>query len=177
MKKALYFIPVGLFLVVGLYFFVGLSLDPNKIPSVLIDRPVPEFDLPPVAADKTGLTSDDLRGEVSLVNIFGSWCAACRIEHPFLMHLSENNIIPIYGIDWRDKPGDGAKWLARFGDPYSKVGDDQNGRVAIDFGVTGAPETFIVDRHGHIRYKHVGPIDRTVWQDTLWPIIEELRAE
>lgn len=178
MGRALYLLPVILFAVLALFFLKGLTMDPSKVPSVLIDRPVPEMNLPPLPGrgENSGLTTADLKGRVSLVNIFGSWCVACVQEHPVLLWIQKQGIVPIHGIDWRDDPAEGAKWLAKHGDPYDKVGaDPAPGRAAIDFGVTGAPETFIVDKQGVIRYKHIGPITPKIWETTLLPIIRELQ--
>ncbi len=180
MRKLYYLIPVAVFLVLALFFLKGLSLDPHHIPSVLIDRPVPQMALQalPGHGDGSGLTTEDLKGKVSLVNIFGSWCISCVQEHPVLMQIAATKRVPIYGIDWRDEPEKGAEWLRRHGDPYTKVGaDPAPGRAAIDFGVTGAPESFIVDRGGIIRYKLAGPITPRIWQETLLPIIEHLEAQ
>lgn len=177
-RRLPYILPLLIFLVLAVYFFVGLGKDPHDIPSVLIDRPVPEFQLAPLEGFDRGLGSADLKGQVSLVNIFGSWCVACQIEHPFLMTLRQNNAVPIFGIDWREKDRQaGPAWLARHGNPYTLVGDDPDSRVAIDFGVTGAPETFLVDARGVIRYKHVGPITPEVWETKLWPIVQALRRQ
>ena len=177
MKRYLaYGLPLAIFAVLGVFFAKGLGLNPRDIPSVLIDKPVPAFALEPIKGSDTGFASTDLLGQVTLVNIFGSWCVACRIEHPFLMKLTREKQVPIYGIDWREKtPDAGPKWLARFGDPYLVIGNDPESRAAIAFGVTGAPESFIVDKQGVIRYKQVGPISPDAWNDTLLPIIEELR--
>jgi len=177
-QRLIFLLPLGIFLVLAVYFAVGLTKDPRRLPSTLIDRPVPKFDLAPIKGYDRGFKSEDLLGQVTLVNIFGSWCVACVSEHPYLMKLKRNNEVPIYGLDWRETTDDaGPKWLARYGDPYTLIGDDRDSRVAIDFGVTGAPETFIVDKKGVIRYKQVGPIHDAVWQDTLKPIVEALRKE
>ena len=177
-NRLIYLLPLGIFLVLAVYFAVGLTKDPRKLPSTLIDREVPAFDLPPIQGFDRGFSSNDLLGQVTLVNIFGSWCVACLAEHPFLMKLKAEKTIPIYGIDWREK-SDGAatKWLARHGNPYTLVGDDRDSRVSIDFGVTGAPETFIVDKKGVVRYKHIGPIYPETWDEILFPIVEELRKQ
>lgn len=180
MKRLVYLLPVAVFAVVALFFYRGLQLDPREIPSVLINKPVPELDLPPVPGrDEEGLTSAHLTGQVSLVNIFGSWCVACVAEHPMLLRIQEAGVVPIHGIDWNEKnPEDGARWLRRNGDPYDRVGLDlgpPESHAAIDFGVTGAPETFVVDARGNIRYKHTGPITPEVWENTLWPMIQELQ--
>lgn len=177
-RRLPYLIPLAVFLVLAAYFFAGLGKDPHEIPSVLIDRPLPELDLPAITGRERGLTTADLRGEVSLLNVFGSWCVACQIEHPFLMKLKDDAVIPVYGIDWREPdPEAGPAWLARHGDPYTLIGADPDSKAAIDLGVTGAPETFIVDRAGVIRYKQIGPITPDIWEETLWPIVQKLRAE
>ncbi len=175
MKRLGFYIPVAIFAAGVIYLAVGLTLDPHKLPSTLIDKPVPEFDLAPIEGFEQGLSSQDLKGEVSLVNIWGSWCVACIQEHPVLMELAKNNAIPIYGIDWKDPPGEGTAWLKKEGNPYTLIGDDANGRVSIDFGVTGAPETFIVDKEGRIRYKYIGPITPEAWNEIMLPLVEELR--
>lgn len=179
MRRALYLLPVLVFVGLAVLFLKGLTLDPREIPSVLIDRPVPEMALPPLPgrpAD-SGLASSDLKGRVSVVNIYGSWCIACLQEHPTLLALKQQGEVPIHGIDWRDDPAQGAAWLAKHGDPYQRVGSDPApGRAAIDFGVTGAPESFIVDQNGVIRYKHIGPITPENWRKTLLPIIRKLEA-
>jgi cytochrome c biogenesis protein CcmG/thiol:disulfide interchange protein DsbE len=175
MNRALLLVPVFLFIVVGAFFAWGLTRDPSRIPSQLIDRPLPVFDMPAIEGFTEGLSTDDLKGEVALLNVFASWCVSCHIEHPVLMRLAAEDAVPIYGLNWKEKPGEGKAWLDRFGDPYTKVGDDQNGRVAIDLGVTGAPETFVVDRDGRVRFKVVGPITEQYWAETLQPLIEDLR--
>ncbi len=178
-KRLLFVVPLVLFLVLAGYFAVGLTKDPSKLPNMLDGQPVPAFSLAPLQGrDDKGFSSTDLLGEVSLVNIFGSWCVACRVEHPFLMTLKQNNLVPVHGIDWREEdPEAGPKWLKRFGDPYTLAGDDPKSKAAIAFGVTGAPETFLVDKKGVIRYKLVGPLDETIWRETLAPLVEALRAE
>jgi cytochrome c biogenesis protein CcmG/thiol:disulfide interchange protein DsbE len=176
-NRLLYLLPLGVFVVLAIYFAVGLTKDPRLLPSVLIDTPVPDdLDLAPIRGRDRGLKAADLKGDVTLVNIFGSWCVACRVEHPFLMQLARRKLVPIHGIDWKEEtPDAGPAWLAKFGDPYTLIGDDPNSRAAIAFGVTGAPESFIVDRQGVIRYKHIGPISPEAWEKTLWPLIQELR--
>jgi len=150
----------------------------NVLESVLIDREVPAFELAAIQGRDRGWGSKDLLGQVTIVNIFGSWCVACQAEHPFLVRIRENFQVPIFGIDWREKtPDAGPRWLAKFGDPYTRVGDDPKSKAAIAFGVTGAPESFIVDKKGVIRYKQIGPIDAQVWEQTLWPLIQELQKQ
>ncbi|EME71614.1 Thiol-disulfide isomeras and thioredoxin [Paramagnetospirillum caucaseum] len=177
MRRILYVLPVVVFTVLALFFLKGLTLNPRDIPSVLIDRPVPEMSLAPLPGrgEGSGLATKDLKGRVSLVNIFGSWCISCVQEHPTLMEIKRRGDAPIHGIDWRDDPVAGAAWLKKSGDPYERVGiDPPPGRTAVDFGVTGAPESFIVDKAGVIRYKHVGPISPEIWSKTLLPIIRQL---
>ncbi|MEO1673831.1 MAG: DsbE family thiol:disulfide interchange protein [Pseudomonadota bacterium] len=183
-------VPLAILIVLGTVFFQSLQTQSNPFRTVLINQPVSDFALPAIAPPNpekipaqtefdipAALASNDLRGQVSLVNIFGSWCVACRVEHPVLMDIQRGGRVPIMGIDWKDPPGDGAAWLARFGNPYSRVGDDAKGSVAIDFGVTGAPETFVVDHRGTIRYKHVGPIRPEDWTNTLLPLVQKLQKE
>jgi len=178
MKRALYLLPLAVFLIIAGYFAVGLKLNPRDLPSVLIDQEVPPFDLAPIKGHARGFSNKDLLGQVTMVNIFGSWCFACLAEHSMLMKIAAAGTVPIYGIDWREKdPDAGPEWLAQRGDPYTLIGDDPESKAAIAFGVTGAPETFIVDKRGFIRYKQVGPIDESNWQQTLLPLIEELQKQ
>lgn len=155
----------------------GLYLDPSLVPSPLIGKPVPDFELPPVQGRSLGLASADLTGEVSLVNVFASWCTACREEHPLFMRLQREGAVPIHGLNYKDQPEDAAAWLDELGDPYSRTGADIKGRVGIDWGVYGVPETFVIDHEGRIAYKHIGPITDRAWRDTLQPLIQRLRSD
>ncbi len=176
-QRWIYLLPLIMVLGLGGLFWSQLGKDPHRIDSVLINQEVPPFDLPPIKGRTEGFASADLLGQVTLVNIFGSWCIACRAEHGFLVDIKASREVPIYGIDWREKDRDaGPAWLARFGDPYTRVGDDPDSKAAIAFGVTGAPESFIVDQRGIIRYKHIGPLTPEVWTRTIRPLIEELRT-
>lgn len=175
--RVLFLIPLASFVLLMAYFAMGLQRDPSIIPTVLIDKPVAEFSLGPIEGYENGLSSEDLKGEVTLVNIFGSWCVACLIEHPLLMEIAEKDDVPIMGLNWKDPPGKGTEWLSKHGDPYTRIGNDFNGRVSIDFGVTGAPETYIVDKKGRIRYKQTGPITPLIWEEDMLPVIRELRNE
>ena len=178
MKRFGYFIPLGLLAVLAVYFSMGLGRDPQVLPSVLINTPVAKFDLPAIEGREKGFSNADLRGQVTLVNVFGSWCVACQVEHSFLMELAKKGDVPIYGIDWRETDRQaGPAWLKRFGDPYTLIGDDPKSRGAIAFGVTGAPESFIVDKQGIIRFKHTGPLSDEIWTKTIMPIVEELRQQ
>ena len=174
-RRLVFVLPALAFVGVATAFLYGLGRDPSVIPSALVGRPVPEFKLPPVKGRTLGLASSDLRGEVSLVNVFASWCTACREEHPLLMKIKDEHTVPIHGIDYKDKPDDAANWLDTMGDPYARTGADIDGRVSIDWGVYGVPETFVVDRQGRIAYKHVGPVSGQVLSGEILPLIERLR--
>jgi len=154
---------------------IGLTLDPRKVPSPLIGKPVPEFSLPSVKGRTLGFSSADLKGEVSLVNVFASWCVACRDEHPLFMDLRRRGVVPLHGLNYKDKPDDAARWLDELGDPYTRTGADLEGRVGIDWGVYGVPETFVIDRDGRIAYKHIGPVTPQVMAEKIMPLIEQLR--
>ena len=169
-------IPLLLFAAVVVLLAVGLTLNPREIPSPLIGKPVPEFALPPVKGRALGLSRTDLKGEVSLVNVFASWCVACREEHPLFMQLGRERFVPIHGLNYKDRPEDAARWLDTLGDPYTRTGADLDGRVAIDWGVYGVPETFVVDREGRIAYKHIGPVTPDVLEQKLRPLIAGLRT-
>ena len=176
MKRLIFILPLVLFAVVAVAFAIGLGRDPAKLPSMLIGKPLPSFALPPIEAGRTGLASADFQGEPKLLNVFGSWCVVCKIEHPMLMQLKAQGV-PVLGLDWKDPPGAGAKWLADNGDPYHATGDDRSGRTAIDLGVTGAPETFVVDKAGRVRFKQVGAVTPEVWENTIKPLMDRLRQE
>ena len=177
-RRLRYLLPV--FVVVALAAALGVQLltgDPSKVPSALIDKPVPEFALPPVQGfeEAGGFATADLgQGEIALVNIFASWCGPCRVEHPLLMALAEAGTVPLYGINYKDKPEDAERWLGRLGNPYTLMGADRDGRTAIDWGVYGVPETFVVDGAGRIRHRHVGVLSQYDLEETILPLIEEL---
>ncbi len=171
-------LPVALFGLLaatfGLYLFqVGAGKNIQEIPSALIDKPAPPLDLPPIAGRRNGLASAQLADKVSLVNVFASWCPPCRVEHPMLMRLAREGV-PIYGINYKDRPQDALGFLDRLGDPYRAIGADATGRAAIDWGVYGYPETFVVDRTGRIRYKHIGPIMPRDLDSRIRPILQRL---
>ena len=169
----LYALPVVIFAALAAAFFYGLQIDSNTLPSALIDQPAPRFELPPLPGHEPGFSSADLAGHVSLVNTFASWCTPCRAEHPVLQALAATKRVPIYGIDYKDKPEAGRSWIAALGNPYTRIGAD-NGRVGIDWGVYGVPETFVVDRQGRIRYKHVGPLTQADLDHTILPLVAQL---
>ena len=170
-----FLLPLMGFFALAIMFRAGLGIDPTLVPSPLIGKPVPRFSLPAVKGHRLGLSSGDLLGHVSLVNVFASWCVACREEHPLLMALAAQRTVPIYGIDYKDQPDDAEHWLDANGDPYARTGADIGGRVAIDWGVYGVPETFVINRRGHIAYKQIGPITPKVLARTILPLIAKLR--
>lgn len=168
-------IPLALFAVLAVFLAIGLTRDPSKLPSELIDRPLPTFAMETLSGEP--ISSTDLLGEVAMLNVFGSWCVACLVEHPLMMELSERGAVKIIGVNWRDTKDNANRWLTRYGDPYDPIIFDSDSHLVIDLGVTGAPETFILDRDGRIRYKHTGPITEDIWTDTLRPLINTLNAE
>ena len=169
----IYLLPVLLFAVLAAGFYAGLGIDTNVLPSPLIDKPAPPFALPPLSEGEPGFATADLAGHVSLVNTFASWCAPCRSEHPVLNALARSKRVAIYGINYKDKPEAARTWIAEFGNPYTKIGAD-DGRVGIEWGVYGVPETFVVDRRGRIRYKHVGPLTEADVAKTILPLVAKL---
>lgn len=176
MKRLLFVLPAILFVGLVFAFALGLNRDPSKLPSVLIGKPLPAFALPAVRPHDGGLASNQFRGEPRLLNVFASWCVSCRVEHPVLLQLKREGV-PIDGLDWKDKAADGARYLAQNGDPYMRAGNDRSGRAGIDLGITGVPETFIVDGRGMVRYKHIGPILPEDWNGTIKPLMDRLRAQ
>ncbi len=178
-KRLPYLLPLGLFLVLSAYFAVGLTKDPSIIPSALIDQAAPQFDLPPIEGGKgAGFSTADLKeGEVSVVNIFASWCIPCRAEHPNINRLADMGVARVYGLNYKDEPGKALAWLNELGDNYTATGADRSGRVGIDWGVYGVPETFVIDGAGRIRYKHVGPIIDDKLETEILPIIEQIKRD
>tara|TARA_R110002124_G_scaffold76906_1_gene206003 strand:- start:211 stop:804 length:594 start_codon:yes stop_codon:yes gene_type:complete len=154
----------------------GLFRAGDDLPSVLLGKPVPDFALPPVLGREEGLSTQDLIGHVSLVNVFASWCVPCRAEHPLFMELSTTGEVPLYGINYKDPPDQARAWLDDLGDPYARIGADINGRAGIEWGVYGVPETYVI-ADGTIAYRHVGPITRAILQDTLLPIVRDLKTQ
>jgi cytochrome c biogenesis protein CcmG/thiol:disulfide interchange protein DsbE len=175
MRRLLFLAPVALFAVLAGYFGLGLNRDPSLLPSALLDKPVPDFSLPALG-DKPGLATPDLAGRVTLVNFFASWCAPCRVEHPLLMRLAAEGSVALYGIDYKDRPETANRLLAELGDPYRRIGVDGAGRTAIDFGVYGVPETYVIDQEGRIRYRHVGPLTPADYEAKILPLLKRLGA-
>ena len=174
-RRWLYALPVAVFALLALALAFGLGRDPSLVPSALLGKKAPVFALPEVPGFGPGFSSDDLNGRVSLVNVFASWCVSCRIEHPLLMELSQSGDVAIYGLDYKDAPEDAAEWLGEHGNPYDATGLDHDGRVGIEWGVYGVPETFVVNAEGDIVYKHIGPITPDSFQNNIQPLIEELQ--
>jgi cytochrome c biogenesis protein CcmG/thiol:disulfide interchange protein DsbE len=174
-RRVLAFLPLTVAAALAIVLAWGLTQDPSNLPSTLIGKVVPDFDLPPVQGLLLGLSSGDLKGEVSLVNVFASWCVACREEHPLFMKLAAQGAVPLHGLNYKDQPDDAAQWLDSRGDPYTRTGADISGHVAIDWGVYGVPETFVVDADGLIAYKHIGPVNEEVLAKTILPLVESLR--
>jgi cytochrome c biogenesis protein CcmG, thiol:disulfide interchange protein DsbE len=175
MKRLLFLVPVAAFFAMLVVFMLGLRHDPAAITSTLIDKPLPQFQLPAVR-DNQGLASADFKGQPMLLNVFASWCVSCRLEHSLLLQLKQQGVT-IQGLDWKDEAADGARYLADNGDPYIKAGNDRSGRTGIDLGVAGVPETFVVDGKGRVRYKIVGPIEASDWDNTIKPLLQRLRSE
>ncbi len=177
-RRLLYLAPVVIFGIIAGYLLWGLNpdRDPREIPSVMIDQPVPEFDLGPIEGmTGPGLKTADLTGgQVTLVNFFASWCVPCRIEHPYLNRLVERDGARLVGINYKNEPEEALAWLAQLGNPYALIGADTTGRAGIEWGVYGLPETFVIDRGGRIRYRHVGPIDADALNRTIRPLLREL---
>jgi len=170
-----YALPLALFVAVVAFLYLGLGRDPTLVPSPLVGKPVPEFELESLSDPARMVTRRDLTGRVALVNAWATWCVSCRHEHPVLVRIADEVGIPVYGLNYKDERPEALAWLARLGDPYVLSAFDPAGRVGIDFGVYGLPETFIVDAEGVIAHKHVGPITPEVWNEELLPIVRRLR--
>ncbi|HLS98816.1 MAG: DsbE family thiol:disulfide interchange protein [Porticoccaceae bacterium] len=174
MKNLKLFIPLAVFLVLGIFLLRGLDRDPTELPSALISRPVPDFDLPDLLEPGRSHDQTLFQGRVSLLNVWGTWCVACRVEHPFLMELAGRGV-DIIGMNYKDEQDAARQWLVDKGDPYRINFVDRDGRLAIDLGVFGAPETYLVDHRGVIHYKHVGVVDEAVWGQ-MQPLYDRLVA-
>lgn len=167
-----YLIPGAIFIVLIGFFIVGLHRDPSMVPSPLIGKPAPTYSLTKVEDPQRKVANTDMLGKKHLVNIWATWCGGCRQEHEFLLQVAQQNVIPIVGIDWKDDLSSAQQWLTQLGNPYTATGFNGDGRVAIDFGVYGAPETFLIDERGVIIYKHIGILTADAWQNKLLPLIK-----
>ncbi|MBX9716609.1 MAG: DsbE family thiol:disulfide interchange protein [Burkholderiaceae bacterium] len=169
-----YLLPLLVFVVMAGFLAIGLKLDPREVPSPLIGKPAPAFDLPQLAAPDQRLAAKDLRGQVWLLNVWASWCVACRQEHPLLVDLAKTGQVKLYGLNYKDKRDDALGWLAKYGNPYLQSVSDTEGLVGIDYGVYGVPETFVIDKQGVIRFKQIGPVTPEALRDKLLPLVAQL---
>jgi cytochrome c biogenesis protein CcmG/thiol:disulfide interchange protein DsbE len=175
--RALKFIaPLVVFAALVAFFAVGLTKDPREVPSPLVQKPAPVFKLAQLHEPAATFAPEDMRGKVWLLNVWASWCVSCRVEHPLLVELSKRKLVPIVGLNYKDQRADGLKWLTTHGDPYLVSAFDDEGKVGIDYGVYGVPETFVIDKQGIIRYKQIGPITREALDRTILPLVRKLEA-
>ena len=172
-----YLIPLGIFLVLVVFLAIGLGRDPHEVPSPLINKAAPTFRLPQLKEPAKTFSAEDMRGKVWILNVWASWCVACQDEHPLLLEYAKSGVVPIYGLNYKDKREDALAWLDELGDPYVVSAADVDGRVAIDYGVYGAPETYLIDQSGTIRFKQIGPVTRDVWSDKILPLVQELNRQ
>jgi len=172
-----YLLPLGIFVALAIFLGVGLKLNPREVPSPLVGKAAPVFNLPQLHDSNKTIAPENLRGKVWLLNVWASWCASCREEHPVLVELSKKNIVSIYGLNYKDKREDGLAWLREFGNPYVASAYDNAGQAGIDWGVYGVPETFIIDKAGVIRYKHIGPVTPKALEEKMLPLIKVLNNE
>ncbi len=172
-----YFVPLGFFIALAVLLAVGLTLDPKKVPSPFIGKPAPSFNLPELYANDTVINPEKMKGQVWILNVFASWCVSCRAEHSVITRLIKQSNINVVGLNYKDPEVDAKRWLAQFGNPYFSVAVDIEGRTGIDWGVYGVPETFVIDKKGIIRLKHIGPVTDDDLLTELLPLIEQLRKE
>ena len=176
MKALGFAIPLAIFVALAIFFAVGLTRDPREVPSPFIDKPAPSFKLEQLHEASRAFAPEDMKGKVWLLNVWASWCVSYRVEHPLLVEMSKKNVVPIVGLNYKDRREDGVAWLTKFGNPYSLSAYDVDGRVGIDYGVYGVPETFVIDKMGVIRYKQIGPITQEALDATILPLIKKLSA-
>ena len=169
-----YLLPLGLFMALVILFIYGLRQDPAHVPSPLIDKPAPGFSLPTLHKPEARLELADLKGKVALINVWASWCAACITEHPLLVKAASQNALNLYGLNYKDARAAALRWLDRLGNPYLESGFDPGGKTGLDYGVYGVPETFILDKNGIIRYKHIGPVDQNQLDTIILPLVRQL---
>jgi cytochrome c biogenesis protein CcmG/thiol:disulfide interchange protein DsbE len=171
-----YLVPLAIFIVLVAFLYRGLSLDPKRVPSPLVGKPMPEFSLPRLQDPAATISDADLKGKVSILNIWATWCVSCRAEHEVLLLLAKSNKVDIYGLNYKDERDKAKQWLTQLGDPYVANAFDADGRTGINWGVYGAPETFVMDRQGIIRHKHIGPLSVDALNNEILPLIAELQA-
>ena len=167
-------IPLGLFVILIAFLAIGLTRDPREVPSPLINKPAPAFQLPQLKDPSKTFSPESMRGKVWLLNVWASWCISCRDEHPLLIEYARSGALPIYGLNYRDKREDALAWLGELGDPYVLSASDSDARVGINYGVYGAPESYLIDRNGVIRFKQIGPITPDIWEKTILPLARDL---
>lgn len=175
-KRVKSLIPLAIFLVMAGFLYVGLFLNPRDVPSPLINKPVPQFELGQLHDPQYRFASREMLGKVWMLNVWASWCVSCRAEHRTLVQLAKENIVPIYGLNYKDRPSDAIGWLDNLGNPYKLSAVDPDGRVGMDFGVYGVPETYVIDKQGYIRHKQTGPVTPESLSTTILPLIRELQA-
>jgi cytochrome c biogenesis protein CcmG/thiol:disulfide interchange protein DsbE len=169
-----FLLPLGIFIALVVMLFVGLSLNPREVPSPLIGKPAPPFQLPHLQQPEKSFSPAEVKGRVWVLNVWASWCAPCREEHPLMTALARSGLAPVYGLNYKDRREDAIAWLARYGDPYQASVSDLDGRTGIEYGVYGVPETYVIDKQGVIRYKRVGPVTPDVIKEKIAPLIAEL---
>ncbi|BBI99644.1 thiol:disulfide interchange protein [Ferrigenium kumadai] len=172
-----FILPFIVFVILAAFLYVGLGLNPREVNSPLIDKPAPAFTLPQLHEPAKLFSPADMKGKVWLLNVWASWCVSCREEHPVLMELARQNIVPVYGLDYKDKNEDAELWLKKGGDPYVLSVSDADGRIGIDYGVYGVPETYVIDKQGVIRYKQIGPVTPQNLSEKILPLVAELQAK
>jgi cytochrome c biogenesis protein CcmG/thiol:disulfide interchange protein DsbE len=176
MRTLKFAIPLALFAALAAFLAIGLTRDPREVPSPLIDKSAPPFQLEQLHDSKAAFTPADMKGKVWMLNVWASWCASCRVEHPLLVEMAKRGVVPIVGLNYKDKRDEGLQWLTRFGNPYALSAYDYDGRVGIDYGVYGVPETFVIDKAGVIRYKQIGPITPEALEQKILPLLKKLNA-
>jgi cytochrome c biogenesis protein CcmG/thiol:disulfide interchange protein DsbE len=169
-------IPLAIFFLLAAFLAVGLTRDPREVPSPFIGKPAPAFKLEQLHDEKLAFAPEDMKGKVWMLNVWASWCVSCRVEHPLLVEMSRRGIVPIVGLNYKDKRDEGVQWLTKFGNPYALSAYDVDGKVGIDYGVYGVPETFVIDRSGVIRYKQIGPITPEALEKKILPLLKSLAA-
>jgi cytochrome c biogenesis protein CcmG/thiol:disulfide interchange protein DsbE len=169
-----FILPFVVFIILAVFLFMGLSLNPREVPSPLVGKPAPAFTLPQLQAPDKQFSPQDMKGKVWLLNVWASWCASCVQEHPLLVELAREHIVPIYGLDYKDKPAAAQAWLDQRGNPYELTVTDMDGRIGLDYGVYGVPETYVIDKQGVIQYKQIGPLTPENLREKILPLVAEL---
>lgn len=171
-----FLLPLAIFALVVAFLFVGLNLNPREVPSPFIGKPAPDFELPRLASPEQTFKPEAMKGQVWLLNVWASWCVSCRDEHPLLVSLAKSDVVKIVGLNYKDTRDAALAWLKKFGNPYALSVSDIDGKIGIDYGVYGVPETYVIDKQGIIRYKHIGPITAETMDKTIMPLVKKLNA-